>query len=118
MSNSEYNNPFLISKIITILQDRHPDVSIGKYKRHSLSPDGRGFKVELDNGTILVTYDALAQVYDADEIPGYTTAMMESFVPATDAQKVADRAGFRIARFLQFFARKNVKDDNSAVRPR
>ncbi|MFI5150508.1 MAG: hypothetical protein ACHQRM_12295 [Bacteroidia bacterium] len=107
MNTSGYNNPFLISKIIRIIQDRHPEASVGNYVKHKLAPDGRGFRVRVDNGSILVTYDALANVYDADEVPAYTEVMIQSFEPDTNRKSyAADRSSSRISKLIQFFAGK------------
>ena len=106
MHNSEYNNPFLISKIISIVQDRHPEQQIGNYVKHKLAADGRGYRVRLTNGYMLVTYDALAQVYDADEIPGYTEVMIQTFEADQTKTGQEHRSGNRTSWLMQFFEKK------------
>ncbi len=113
MKNNDYENPFLIAKVINILQDRHPESGIGTYRKHTLHHEGKGFKVQLSNGTILVTYDALTNIYDADEIPDYTEEMIRSFVPVPAETEAQQRRGrLRLDKFMSFFSQKRTHSSN------
>jgi hypothetical protein len=113
MKNNDYDNPFLIAKVVNMLQDRHPELGIGNYRKHTLHHEGKGFKVQLSNGTIVVTYDALTNVYDADEISDYTEEMIRSFVPVpAEIQEQQRRGRLRLDKFMSFFSPKRTQSSN------
>jgi hypothetical protein len=113
MARTNYNDTFLISKVLLVIQERHPEYGVGNYRKHSPSADGRGLRVRLTNGIILVTYDALAHVYDADEIKDFTASMIQSFVPDKKETTLEEhRSKSRVQKLLQFFGRKELKMKN------
>jgi hypothetical protein len=110
MSVTNYNDPFLISKVLSALQKTYSEQCIGEYVRHSLSTDGRGLNVWLSNGTILITYDALASAYELEEMKEFLEVMINTFVRDKGGDtSSSERGRNRMDKFLEFFAGKKTR---------
>ena len=79
-ANTNYNDPYTISRVISVIQKQQSNIDIGDYVAHAPSDDGRGVvRVKLTNGNILVTHDAIEDIDQADEIPKYSDFMITTF---------------------------------------
>jgi hypothetical protein len=107
MYNTQYDSPFHIAKALSIIRLRHPNQQVGDYVRHTLSADGRGLKVMLTNGSILVTYEVLAAVYDAQELGEYMNHTIQTFVPDPPVLQLTVSGNIkRIEKFLKYVGKK------------
>lgn len=78
--NINYQDPTVLSRIVSIVSARYPDLRIGSFEGVINWEDSRGPLVKTSNGKMLISKVAIEDVDHHHKIPEYGKFMASTFV--------------------------------------